>query len=156
MKQGCKGELVAYATSQAHSSIEKAVRIAGIGDENLRLIDVDAQLAMRPDALARQIEEDRRAGKVPCIVCATVGTTSSNALDPLPEIGRISQEQGIWFHVDSAMSGTAALCPEFRHTSLDRTGLTSSRFTSYRPLHSRCRESWRTSTPTRGGTRRSG
>jgi aromatic-L-amino-acid decarboxylase len=114
-KQGCKGELVAYASPQAHSSIEKAVRIAGLGDENLRLIEVDARLAMRPDALAAQIARDRQAGKVPCIVCATVGTTSSNALDPLPEIGRITKEQGIWLHVDSAMSGTAALCPEFRY-----------------------------------------
>jgi aromatic-L-amino-acid decarboxylase len=114
-KQGCKGELVAYASSQAHSSIEKGVRIAGLGDQNLRLIDVDACWAMRPEALAAQIARDRQAGKVPCIVCATVGTTSSNALDPLREIGRIAKEQGIWLHVDSAMSGTAALCPEFRY-----------------------------------------
>jgi len=114
-KQGCKGDLVAYASSQAHSSIEKAVRIAGLGDQNLRLIDVDARWAMRPDALAAQIALDRQAGKVPCIVCATVGTTSSNALDPLAEIGRIAKDQGIWLHVDSAMAGTAALCPEFRY-----------------------------------------
>jgi aromatic-L-amino-acid decarboxylase len=114
-KQGCKGELVAYASSQAHSSIQKAVRIAGLGDENLRLIEVDTRFAMRPDALAAQIARDRQAGKVPCIVCATVGTTSSNALDPLPEIGRIAKQQGLWLHVDSAMSGTAALCPEFRY-----------------------------------------
>ena len=70
---------------------------------------------MRPEALAAQIALDRQAGKVPCIVCATVGTTSSNAVDPLPQIGRISKERGIWLHVDSAMAGTAALCPEFRH-----------------------------------------
>jgi aromatic-L-amino-acid decarboxylase len=114
-KQGCKGELVAYASPQAHSSIEKAVRIAGLGDENLRVIDVDARFALRPDALAAQIARDRQSGKVPCIVCATVGTTSSNALDPLREIGRLCQEQGIWLHVDSAMAGTAALCPEFRY-----------------------------------------
>jgi aromatic-L-amino-acid decarboxylase len=114
-KQGCKGELVAYASPEAHSSIQKAVRIAGLGDENLRVIDVDARFAMRPDALAAQIARDRQAGKVPCIVCATVGTTSSNALDPLPEIGRICEEQGIWLHVDAAMAGSAALCPEFRY-----------------------------------------
>jgi aromatic-L-amino-acid decarboxylase len=113
-RRGCDGRLVAYASREAHSSIEKAVKIAGLGQENLRLIDVDDRLAMRPDALARQIEQDRRAGRVPCFVCATVGTTSSNAIDPLPEIGLICRERGIWLHVDAAMSGTAALCPEFR------------------------------------------
>ena len=114
-KHGCKGELAVYASPQAHSSIEKGVRIAGLGDQNLRLIDVDARLGLRPDALAAQIARDREAGKIPCIVCATVGTTSSNALDPLQQIGRLCREQGIWLHVDSAMAGTAALCPEFRY-----------------------------------------
>jgi aromatic-L-amino-acid decarboxylase len=112
---GCDGRLVAYTSTQAHSSIEKGVKIAGLGRDQLRLIDVDAEFAMRPDALARQIKQDREAGLVPCFVCATVGTTSSNAMDPLEEIGRICQEEGIWLHVDAAMSGTAALCPEFRH-----------------------------------------
>jgi aromatic-L-amino-acid decarboxylase len=115
-KRGCDGKLVAYTSSQAHSSIEKDVQIAGLGLNNLRLIEVDQNFAMRPDALARQIEQDRRAGLVPCFVCATIGTTSSNAIDPLSEIGRICRENNLWFHVDAAMSGTAALCPEFRHT----------------------------------------
>jgi len=114
-RRGCDGRLAAYASSQAHSSIEKAVKIAGLGEENLRLIPVDEHFAMRPDALAAQMKQDRQAGKVPCFVCSTVGTTSSNALDPLPEIGRICREQNVWLHVDAAMSGTAALCPEFRH-----------------------------------------
>jgi aromatic-L-amino-acid decarboxylase len=115
-RRGCEGKLVAYTSSQAHSSIEKDVRIAGMGLDNLRLIEVDENFAMRPSALAKQIEADRKAGLIPCFVCATIGTTSSNAIDPLPEIGRICRENGIWFHVDAAMSGTAALCPEFRHT----------------------------------------
>src|SRR5271166_6454373 len=115
-KRGCDGKLVAYTSSQAHSSIEKDVQIAGLGLDNLRLINVDENFAMRPEALAQQIEQDRRAGLVPCFVCATIGTTSSNAIDPLPEIGRICRDNGLWFHVDAAMSGTAALCPEFRHT----------------------------------------
>jgi aromatic-L-amino-acid decarboxylase len=106
--------LVAYASSQAHSSIEKAVKIAGIGRENLRLIDVDDGFAMRSDLLARHIEEDRQAGRIPCFVVATIGTTSSNAMDPLPEIGNICRQHNIWLHVDAAMAGTAALCPEFR------------------------------------------
>jgi aromatic-L-amino-acid decarboxylase len=114
-QRGCEGKLVAYASSQAHSSIEKDVKIAGLGVENLRLIEVDKNFAMRAEALAQQIEQDRAAGLVPCFVCATVGTTSSNAIDPVPEIGRICRQGGIWLHVDAAMSGTAALCPEFRH-----------------------------------------
>jgi len=114
-RRGCDGKLVAYTSTQAHSSIEKAAQIAGLGRDNLRLIDVDQNLAMRPDVLARQIAEDRRAALVPCFVCATVGTTSSNAIDPLAEIGRICRENKLWLHVDAAMSGTAALCPEFRH-----------------------------------------
>lgn len=113
--KGCDGRLVAYCSTQAHSSIEKAVKIAGIGADNLRHIEADENFAMRPDALARQIESDKKAGLLPCFVCATVGTTSSNAIDPVEEIGRICQEHNLWLHVDSAMSGTAALCPEFRY-----------------------------------------
>ena len=113
-KFGCEGRLIAYTSTQAHSSIEKAVKIAGIGSENLRLINVDDTFALCPDALEEQIKKDRRAGFTPFFVCATVGTTSSNAMDPLPEIGRICREEGIWLHVDGAMSGTAAVCPEFR------------------------------------------
>jgi len=114
-EKGLDGRLVAYASSQTHSSVEKAVKVAGLGRENLRVIEVDDRFAMRPDALAGKIDEDRRAGRIPCFLCATVGTTSSNAIDPLPEIGSICREQGLWLHVDAAMSGTAALCPEFRH-----------------------------------------
>jgi aromatic-L-amino-acid decarboxylase len=114
-RRGCDGRLVAYTSNQAHSSIEKATMVAGIGTENLRLIEVDHSFAMRPEALARQIARDREAGLIPFFVSATVGTTSSNALDPLPAIGAICHENDLWFHVDAAMSGTAALCPEFRH-----------------------------------------
>jgi aromatic-L-amino-acid decarboxylase len=113
-ERGCDGRLVAYTSTQAHSSIEKAVKIAGLGRENLRTIEVEKSFAIRPDALAKQIKADREAGLVPCFVCATLGTTSSNAIDPVPEIGRICREEGMWLHVDAAMSGTAALCPEFR------------------------------------------
>jgi aromatic-L-amino-acid decarboxylase len=114
-QQGSNGRLIAYSSTQAHSSIEKAVKIAGLGKNNLRLIDVDEQFAMRPDELARQIKADRESGLLPCFVCATIGTTSSNAIDPLSEIGRICKEEDIWLHVDAAMSGTAAICPEFRY-----------------------------------------
>jgi len=114
-ENGCDGRIVAYASTQAHSSIEKAVKIAGLGRRNLRLIDVDANFALRPEDLSRQIRKDREAGLLPCFVCATVGTTSSNAFDPLSETGRICREEGLWLHVDAAMSGVAAICPEFRH-----------------------------------------
>jgi aromatic-L-amino-acid decarboxylase len=114
-ERGNDGRLVAYTSPQAHSSVEKAVKIAGLGRANLRLIEVDKSFAMRPEALAEQIARDRQAGLQPSFVAATVGTTSSNALDPLPELGRICRAQGLWLHVDGAMCGTAALCPEFRH-----------------------------------------
>ena len=114
-RAGCDGRLVAYTSNQAHSSIEKASMVAGIGTENLRLIEVDECFAMRPELLARQIAWDREAGLTPFFVSATVGTTSSNALDPLPAIGAICHDNHLWFHVDAAMSGTAALCPEFRY-----------------------------------------
>jgi aromatic-L-amino-acid/L-tryptophan decarboxylase len=114
-KKGCDGRLVAYASTQTHSSLEKAAMIAGLGVENLRLIEVDENFAMRPEALARQIDADKQAGLIPCFVCATVGTTSSNAMDPVAAIGEICRQHNLWLHVDAAMSGTAMLCPEFRH-----------------------------------------
>jgi aromatic-L-amino-acid/L-tryptophan decarboxylase len=114
-KKGCTGKLVAYASTQTHSSLEKAAMIAGMGVENLRLIEVDENFAMKPDALARQIEADKKAGLVPCFVCATVGTTSSNGMDPIAAIAEVCRPHNLWLHVDAAMSGTAMLCPEFRH-----------------------------------------
>ena len=113
-KKGSDGRLVAYASTQTHSSLQKAAMIAGIGVDNLRLIEVDENFAMRPNALARQIDSDKKAGLIPCFVCATVGTTSSNAMDPIAPIGEICRQHGVWLHVDAAMSGTAMLCPEFR------------------------------------------
>ena len=114
-KKGGNGRLVAYASTHTHSSLEKAAMIAGIGTENLRLIEVDANFAMKPDALTRQLESDKKAGLIPCFVCATVGTTSSNAMDPVRAIGEICRKNNLWLHVDAAMSGTAMICPEFRH-----------------------------------------
>ena len=113
-RKGCDGRLVAYCSTQTHSSVEKAVKIAGIGSDNLRAIAVDEAFAMRPNVLEQQIAADIKAGLIPCFVCATVGTTSSNAIDPVRAIARITAEHKLWLHVDGAMSGTAALCPEFR------------------------------------------
>lgn len=114
-KTGVQQKFCAYASAQAHSATEKAIGIAGIGRENLRLVPVDQNLAMDPAALAHAIEADRNAGATPFFVCATVGTTSSNAIDPVPAIGPICRQHGAWLHVDAAMSGTAALCPEYRY-----------------------------------------
>lgn len=118
---GVREPLVAYTSQHAHSSIEKGIRIAGIGSENLRLIEADENFAMRPERLAEAIAADKAAGLRPCFVCATVGTTSSTAIDPLEKIGPICREQGLWLHVDGALAGTAALCSEFRfiHRGLD-------------------------------------
>ncbi|MGA3194525.1 MAG: pyridoxal-dependent decarboxylase [Terriglobales bacterium] len=113
-RKGCDGKLVAYCSTQTHSSVEKAMKIAGMGSDNLRAIAVDENFALRSGALEEQIAADIKAGLVPCFVCATVGTTSSYAIDPVREIARICGQHNIWLHVDSAMTGTAAICPEFR------------------------------------------
>ena len=111
---GVQRRYVAYASGEAHSSVEKSVMIAGLGRENLRLIETDDLLRMRPDLLEAAIEADLARGDAPCFVNATVGTTSSNAMDPLGPIGEVCRRHGVWLHVDAAMSGTAAVCPEFR------------------------------------------
>ncbi len=105
-------ELVAYASTETHSSIAKDLRVAGI--PHLRLIEIDDERAMRPDRLREAIAADRAAGRVPFFCCATLGTTSSLAFDPLRPIGEACREAGLWLHVDAAMAGVAAICPEFR------------------------------------------
>ena len=120
-EHGIERRLVAYASTEAHSSVVKGIGIAGVGRENLRLIETDETFALRPDLLEERIRRDRDAGLLPFFVCATVGTTSSNGIDPVARIGPICEREGLWLHVDAAMSGTAALCPEFRflHDGLD-------------------------------------
>jgi aromatic-L-amino-acid/L-tryptophan decarboxylase len=112
---GCDGKLIAYTSPQAHSSVEKAVKVAGLGRLNLRLVEVDDHFALRADSLAAMVAKDRAAGLKPCFVSATLGTTSSNAFDPLDQIGPFCRHNELWLHVDGAMCGTAALCPEYRH-----------------------------------------
>jgi aromatic-L-amino-acid decarboxylase len=113
-RTGSLGNLVAYTSTQAHSSIEKGIRIAGIGINNLRTIQVDAAFAMEPAKLELAIEEDLAEGRLPFFVCATIGTTSSTAIDPVREIGEVCRRHGLWLHVDAALAGTAALLPEMR------------------------------------------
>jgi aromatic-L-amino-acid decarboxylase len=115
VESGNDQRLRAYCSTQAHSSVAKAMGIAGVGRENLRAVAVDGDYAMRPDALRRQMAADRDAELLPFFVVATIGTTSSTALDPIRAIGEVCREFGVWLHVDGAMAGTAALCPELRH-----------------------------------------
>jgi aromatic-L-amino-acid decarboxylase len=112
--RGADGKLVAYASKDTHSSVEKAVKIAGIGSNNLHLVATDDRFAMRPDALLAQIDADRARGQVPFFVCGTIGTTASNAIDPVRAIGEICRAKDLWLHIDAAMSGSAAVCPELR------------------------------------------
>ncbi len=111
---GDTSRLVAYASAQAHSSVEKGLRIAGIGLDRLRTVPHDESFAMRADALADMIAADRAAGMVPFFVCSSHGTTSSMAFDPTAALAPICAEVGAWLHVDAAMSGIAALVPEHR------------------------------------------
>ena len=106
-------QMVAYTSAQAHSSIEKGARVAGIGD--LRLVEVDDCFAMRPEALAKTINDDLRSGLEPAFVCGSVGTTATTAVDPVRAIGEISAQHNLWFHVDAAYAGPAMICEEFRH-----------------------------------------
>lgn len=104
-----------YASTEAHASVEKGARLAGIPEANFRRIPVDAAYALDPAALDAAVGADRAAGLVPTAIVATVGTTSSTAVDPLPAIGRIARATGAWLHVDAAYAGSAAIAPEFRH-----------------------------------------
>ena len=111
---GNTSHLVAYATSQAHSSVEKGLRIAGIGTSQLRVVAHDESFAMRADEFERLVAQDRAEGLTPFWVCCTRGTTSSMAFDPVADIGPVARREGLWLHVDAAMSGIAALAPELR------------------------------------------
>ena len=107
------GRMVAYASEQAHSSIEKGARVAGFA--HTRFIPVDESFAMRPDALTAAIEADLAEGLMPVVVVSAVGTTGTTAVDPVRAIGEVSREHGLWHHIDAAYAGTAMICPEFRH-----------------------------------------
>jgi aromatic-L-amino-acid/L-tryptophan decarboxylase len=107
--------LTVYASGEAHSSVNKGVKLAGYGVEQLRLVPVDARYAMQVDALERMIESDLEAGAIPACVVATIGTTSSTAVDPVDSIAQVCRKHGVWLHVDAAYAGTAAILPELRY-----------------------------------------
>ena len=104
----------AYASSEAHSSVEKAIKIAGIGKENLRKIRVDGAFAMIPEDLEDAVLTDLQHGHIPLAVVAAVGTTGSTAVDPIRRIGEICRKHGIWLHIDAAFAGSALLLPDKR------------------------------------------
>jgi len=119
---GDTSRLTAYISAQAHSALEKGLRIAGIGTDRIRIIDHDDQFAMTPDAFAAAVEADVQGGFIPFFACTTHGTTSSMAFDPTDAIADVCDAHDIWLHVDAAMSGIAALAPEYRwvNAGLDR------------------------------------
>jgi len=104
-----------YCSEHAHSSIDKAVILLGLGHSGLRKVKADDQFRMRPDALAQAMADDRTAGITPLAVVATVGTTSTTSVDPVPAIADIAQAEGVWLHVDAAYAGVTAMIPEWRH-----------------------------------------
>lgn len=113
-EKGFEPGLTVYASDQTHSSIEKGVKIAGFGRDNLRLIPTDDAYAMIPEKLEAAISKDKKKGLTPACVVATIGTTSSTAVDPLAAIGRICRRHGVWLHVDAAFAGSACILPEMR------------------------------------------
>jgi len=112
--KGLKMPLIIYISEEAHSSVDKGAKIAGYGSENIRRIPTDEAFAMIPEKLEEAVLADIESGLQPACVVATVGTTSSTAVDPLARIGEICRRHGIWLHVDAAFAGTAAIIPEKR------------------------------------------
>ena len=104
-----------YASEQAHSSIDKGIITLGLGQRALRKIPTDKDFRMDVKALASAIEEDKRAGFLPFCIVATVGTTSTSSVDPVPEIIPIGEKHAMWLHVDAAYAGSAAVVPELQH-----------------------------------------
>lgn len=113
-RRGLREPLIVYTSREAHSSIEKGAKIAGYGRDHIRFIETDSSFAMRPEKLEDAVRADREQGLRPAFVSATVGTTSSSAIDPLGPIGDICRRYNLWMHVDAAYAGTAGLLPEKR------------------------------------------
>ena len=108
------GTLRVYCSEQTHSSVDKAVKISGIGKKNLVKIPVRTDYSLDPEKLREAIKEDIGKGFIPCCAVATLGTTGTTAIDPVRAIGEICREYGIWLHVDAAMGGSALILPEFQ------------------------------------------
>ncbi len=112
--QGATTELVVYVSSQSHSSVEKAALLAGFGRLQLRVVPVDEHYAMSPAALEQLLVADRAAGRQPCAIVATCGTTATTALDPIDSLAQLAAQYQCWLHVDAALAGSAMIVPECR------------------------------------------
>lgn len=106
--------LVVYVSAQCNSSVDKDALLAGFGRENVRLLETDAKHAIRAAAFEEAVRRDLAAGRRPCAIVATTGTTGSTALDPVGDLARVAKQYGIWLHVDAAMAGSAMILPECR------------------------------------------
>ena len=104
-----------YTSAQAHSSIDKAIWIAGIGQANLAKVDVDSENAMDPEALEAAIQADKAAGRLPAVLVATIGSTGIGAMDNLSTLVEVAKRHGLYVHVDAAWAGSALICEEYRH-----------------------------------------
>lgn len=114
-KEGFQNKILrVYCSEEAHSSIEKAVRIAGIGSTNLVKIPVDNHLMLKADALESAIVKDLENNFIPCCVIGALGTTGTCAVDPLDKIGDLAEKYKLWYHVDAAYAGSALILPEYR------------------------------------------
>ena len=109
-----QGNLVYYCSEQAHSSVEKAVRVAGLGSESLRKIAVDGNYAIKTDVLEESIKKDIQNGNRPTAIIGAAGTTGSHAFDPLDELGTIAKKYNLWYHIDAAHAGNITIVPEMR------------------------------------------
>ncbi|HEX8702106.1 MAG TPA: pyridoxal-dependent decarboxylase [Myxococcaceae bacterium] len=143
-KRPGEAPLVAYASTQAHSSVLKAAMLCGVAKDagdtvHVRMLETDAGYALRPEALERAITEDLAAGRQPFFVCATLGTTSSGAMDPLKSMGEAMARTGLtdmggWLHVDAAWAGAALICPEHRSVGEGLEGVDSFAFNPHKWL----------------------
>ncbi|KAL0912030.1 hypothetical protein M5K25_017972 [Dendrobium thyrsiflorum] len=118
LSRGCEiSQLVVYGSDQTHCALQKAAQIAGIPYSNFRAIKttVADAFALTANSLRLAIDSDLSAGLIPLYLCATIGTTSSTAVDRLPELAQLTSQHNIWLHVDAAYAGAACICPEFRH-----------------------------------------
>jgi aromatic-L-amino-acid decarboxylase len=113
--KGMQPGLMVYVSEHTHSSAEKAAITLGFGQENVRRIPIDEQFRMRPELLKQMMETDIAAGKRPCCIVASIGSTSTTAIEDVPAIADIAERHGVWLHVDAAYAGPAAIVPEMSH-----------------------------------------
>jgi aromatic-L-amino-acid decarboxylase len=113
--QGMRPGLTLYISEQTHNSSEKAALLLGFGRDNIRRIPVDSEFRMQPALLEQAIESDLAQGKTPCCIVASVGSTGTSAIEPVPAIADIAERHNVWLHIDAAYGGSAAVIPEYRH-----------------------------------------